>query len=98
MKLGYVGRVVGGDISDLDSHTYASLIGKDALVFNYFNREVTVIGYDTAGETKYLGIVSDALGCVTPQTGKMVVLIIHQGTHFPQLEHNLLSTMQVSMM
>jgi hypothetical protein len=42
-------------------------------------------------------IVSAALGYVIPQTGKTVLLIIHQGIYLPHLEHNLLSTMQMRM-
>jgi hypothetical protein len=64
-------------------------------LFNDFNREVTVSGYDPVGETKSLRVVSAALGYVIPQTGNMVLLIIHQGIHLPHLDQNLLSTMQM---
>jgi hypothetical protein len=79
MHLGSVGRVEGINISDLDSDADASVVGKEALVFNYFNREVTGSGHNPAGETKSLRIVSDALGYVSPQTGNMVLLIIIKG-------------------
>jgi hypothetical protein len=39
---------------DLDSHNHSSVFGKDALVFNYFDHEVTVSGYDPDGDTKSL--------------------------------------------
>jgi hypothetical protein len=42
MRLGYVGRVEEGNRSDLDSHAYFCVCGKYILVFNYFDREVTV--------------------------------------------------------
>jgi hypothetical protein len=70
-------------------------VGKEALLFDDFNHKVTVSGYDPAGETKSVWIVSAALGYVIPQTGKTMILIIHQGNHLPHLEHNLLSTMQM---
>jgi hypothetical protein len=70
-------------------------VGKEALVFNYFEREVTVIGYDPAGEKKSLQTVSAALGYVIPKTGKTVLLIIHQDIYSPHVEHNLLITMQM---
>jgi hypothetical protein len=55
--------------SDLDSHSDASVVGKEVLLFNDFNREVNVSGYDPVGETKSLWIVSAALGYVIPQSG-----------------------------
>jgi hypothetical protein len=97
VRLGYAGRVEGVNRSYLDSHADASMVGKEALVFNYFNCEVTVSGYDPAGETNSLRIVSAALVYGITQTGKTVILIIHQGIHLPHLEHNLLSTMQMRM-
>jgi hypothetical protein len=38
---------------------------------------------------------SAALGYVIPQTGKIVILIIHQCIHIPHLEHNWLGNMQM---
>jgi hypothetical protein len=70
-------------------------VGKEALVFNDFDREVTVSGDDPAGETKSLRIVSAVLGYGIPQIGKTVFLIIHPGIYIPHLEHNLLSTIQM---
>jgi hypothetical protein len=85
--------VEGVNISDLDSHADESVVGREALLFNNFERELTVSGYDPAGETKSMGVVSAAMGYVIPQTGKTVILIIRQGIYLPHLEHNLLSTM-----
>jgi hypothetical protein len=42
-----------------------------------------------------LQIVSAALGYVIPHTKKSVILIIHQCIHLPQLERNLLNTIQM---
>jgi hypothetical protein len=81
--------------SNIGSHADASVVGREALLFNDFNCEVIVSGYDPVGETKSLRSVSAAMGYVIPQTGKTVILIIHQGIHLPHLEHNLLSTMQM---
>jgi hypothetical protein len=63
--------VEGINRSDLDSHVDASVVGKEALLFNNFNREATMSGYDPAGETKSLWIVSPALVNVIPQTSSM---------------------------
>jgi hypothetical protein len=52
-------------------------------------------GYDPAEDTKSMRIVSAALGYVIPQTGKTVILIIHQGIHLPHVENKFLNTMQL---
>jgi hypothetical protein len=46
MSLGSVGRVEEVNISDLDSHAYCCVCGKEVLVFNDFDREITVTGWD----------------------------------------------------
>jgi hypothetical protein len=94
MRMGYVGRVEEGNISDLDSHGDCCVCGKDVLVFNDF-QEVKVTGWEPEGQTKSLRIVSAALGYTTPETGKTVLLIVHQSIFSPTLNHNLLSTMQM---
>jgi hypothetical protein len=66
MSLGSVGQVKGLTRWDLDSHTDACVVGKEALIFNDFDREVTVSGYDPSGETRSLRTVSAALGYVIP--------------------------------
>jgi hypothetical protein len=65
------------------------------LVFNDFDREVTVAGWDPEGETQSLSIVSAAMGYTVPESGKTVLLIAHQSIFSPSLSHNLLSTMQM---
>jgi hypothetical protein len=52
MSIGSVGKVKGVDRSDLDSHADACVVGKYALLFNDFDREVAVSGHDPSGETK----------------------------------------------
>jgi hypothetical protein len=54
-----------------------------------------ISGYELSGETKLLRNVSAALGYVIPETGKNVLLIIHQAIFLPTLDHNLLSNMQI---
>jgi hypothetical protein len=95
MLLGSVGRVEGVNISYLDSHADASILGKEAMIFNDYDHKVTVNGYDPAGETMLLRIVSVVLGYVIPYTWRTVLLIIHQGIYLQNLEHNLFSTMQM---
>jgi hypothetical protein len=95
MRLGYVGLVEEANRSELDSHADCCVFGKDVLIFNDFDREVTFTGWDPAGETQSLRIVSAALGYTMPQSGKTVLLIVHQSILSQTLNQNLLSTMQM---
>jgi hypothetical protein len=54
MRLGSFGRVEEANRSDLDSHAYFCVCGKEVLIFNDFYREVTVTGWDPEGETQSL--------------------------------------------
>jgi hypothetical protein len=95
MRSGSVGRVEEVNRSDLDSHADCCVCGKEVLVFNDFDREVTVTGLDPEGETQSLIIFSAAMGYTIPQSGQAVLLIAHQSIFSPSLNHNLLSTMQM---
>jgi hypothetical protein len=66
MRLGSAGRVEEGKSSDLDSHAYCCVCGKEVLVFNDFDRGITVTGWDPEGENQSLCIVSTALGYTIP--------------------------------
>jgi hypothetical protein len=95
MRLGSVGRVKEVNRSDLDSHADFCVFGKNVLVFNNFDREVTVTGWYPEGEPQSLRIASAAMGYTIPQLGKTVILIVHQSIFSPSLNHNFLSTMQM---
>jgi hypothetical protein len=70
MRLGSVGHVEEVNRSDLDSHADCCVCGKEVLVFNDFDREVTVIGWDPEGETQSLSVVSAAMGYTIPESGQ----------------------------
>jgi hypothetical protein len=76
MRLGSVGRVEEGNTSDLDFRADFCVCGKEVLVFNDFDREVTVTGWYPKGETQSLGIVSAGLGYTIPDTRKTVLLLL----------------------
>jgi hypothetical protein len=95
MHLGSVGHMEEGNRSDLDSYEYCCVCGKEVLVFNDFDREVEVTGWDPEGQTKSLRIVSASMGYTIPETGKTVLLIAHQSIFSPTLSQNFLSTMQI---
>jgi hypothetical protein len=67
MRLGSGGRVEEANRSDLDSHADCCVCRKEVLVFNYFDREVTVTGWYPEGETQSLLIVSSAMVYTLPQ-------------------------------
>jgi hypothetical protein len=95
MRLGSVGHVEELNRSNLDSHADCYVCGKEVLVFNDFDREATVAGWDPEGETQSLIIVSEAMGYTLPESGQTVLPIAHQSIFSPSLSHNLLSTMQM---
>jgi hypothetical protein len=55
----------------------------------------TVTGWDPEGETHSLQSISAALGYTMPQSGKAVILIVHQSILSSTFNHNFLSTMQM---
>jgi hypothetical protein len=95
MRLGSVGHVEEVNISYLDSHADCCVCGKEVLVLNDFDREVTISGWDPEGETQSLSIVSAETGYTVPESGKTVLLIAHHSIFSPSMSHNLLSTMQM---
>jgi hypothetical protein len=95
MRVGSVGHVKEVNRSDLDSQADCCVCGKEVLVFNDFDREVTVAGWDPEGETQSLSIVSAAMGYAIPESWKTVLLIAHQSIFSPSLSQNFLSTMQM---
>jgi hypothetical protein len=95
MRLGSVGRVEESNRSDLDSHADCCVCGKEVLVFNDFDREVTLTGWYLEGQTNSLQIVSEELSYTMPQSGKTVLLTVHQSILSPTLNHNLLISVQL---
>jgi hypothetical protein len=95
MRLVSVGRVEEVNISDLDSDADFCVCGKEVLVFNDFDREVTVTDWYPEVEIQSLRIVSAAMGYTIPESGQTVLLIAHQSIFSPSLNPNLISTMQM---
>jgi hypothetical protein len=93
MRLGSIGRVEENNRSYLDSHADFCVCGKDLLVFNDFDRDVTVTSWDPEGKTQSLRIISSALGYTMTQSVKTVLLIVHQSILIPTLNPKLCSTM-----
>jgi hypothetical protein len=82
--------------TDLDSHADQCAVGRTSLIVHDYDRPTNVTGYNPTGPiAKDLRTVSAALAYDDPVTGETVILLVHQAIHIPDLEHNLLSTMQV---
>ena len=73
------------------------MIGKHALIVHDFERPVNVVGYDQAQGTLAVNMktVSGALAYDDPQTGEVIIIMVHQAVLIPHLEVNLLCPMQV---
>ena len=56
-------------ILELDSHADTCVIGKDCLILNYYERTVTVYGYDRSLGAQYFRTVSAFLGYIEPKSG-----------------------------
>jgi hypothetical protein len=95
MRLGSVGHVEEVKRSDLDSHADCCVCGKGVLVFNDFDREVAVAGWDPEGETQSLSIVSTSMGYKIIESGQTVLLVAYQSIFSPSFSHTQLSTMQM---
>ncbi len=79
---------------ELDSHADTCVLGCGALITLYYDRPVSVVGYDESLGSKTYQTVSGVIAYDDPQTGRMLHLIINQAIHIPHLAHHLLCPMQ----
>ena len=88
--------VVNESRTDLDSHADQCAVGRNALLIHDYDRPINVSGFHPSGPVNNnLRQVSAALAYDDPFTGETTILLVHQAIYVPELEHNLLSTMQV---
>ena len=83
--------------TELDSHADTCVVGANVLVTHDYERPVTVTGYDASQGNKRYRTVSAAIAYDDPILGRPVIVHIHQATHIPHLQHNLLCPMQLRM-
>ena len=82
--------------TDLDSHADQCAIGSNALVIHDFDHPVNVTGYNpNVPVNRNLRTVPGALLYDNASTGESVILVVHQAIYIPDLNHNLLLTMQL---
>ncbi len=83
-------------LTTLDSHAEMCTLGKQAYIFQDYNRLVYVEAYDPRlGSAEYC-TVSGTMAYTDLSTGRMLLLLIHQTIHIPHLYHHLLCPMQYS--
>jgi hypothetical protein len=96
MHLGSLGKKGPACISDLDSHDESSVVGMEVITFQDFGRPVNISGYDPKGPVDMaLKTVSSGMTYDVPESGRVVILIVHQAINLPHLLHNLLNPMQM---
>jgi hypothetical protein len=77
-------------------HADQCAIGSNALITHDFDQPINVTGYNPQGPVNSnLRTVSAALAYDDATTGESVILVVHQAIYIPDLNHNLLSTMQL---
>ena len=79
---------------ELDSHADTCVLGRDALIFQDFDRPVEVFGYDNSKGAETYRTVSGVVAYHHPHTGECFHLVVHQAIHVPHLDHHLLCPMQ----
>ena len=63
-------------------HADQCVVGLNILVVHDYNRPVAVQGFDPSGSRiNNLHTISAAMAYALPDTGEMVILIVHQGMH-----------------
>jgi hypothetical protein len=82
--------------TDLDSHANQCVLGSKALVVYDYDKPVIIVGYDPSRPiTSALWTVSRALAYDCPETGATFILVVNQGIHNLNIDHNSLSTLQL---
>ena len=101
ISIGSLSRVDDGaeTQTELDSHADTCVVGKNALIFQDFERPVNVTGYDAGKGTLDEGCktISAAVAYDDPGTGEPILLVFHQAISLPSQKVNLLCPMQCRM-
>jgi hypothetical protein len=80
--------------TDLDSHADTCVVGKNAFIVHRLNKKVNVTGFDPSlGKINDLDLVLAAIAYDYPETGEMVILMVHQAVHVPTMTNDLLCLM-----
>ena len=80
---------------DLDSHADMAVLGSNCHVFEETGRTVEVFSYDPNLGSTTRNVVSGCFALDDPDTGSVILLIVHQGLHIPHLEYSLIPPFQL---
>jgi hypothetical protein len=80
---------------DLDSHADMAVLGSNCFVFEELGRKINVYSYDPKLGATERAVVSCCLAYDDPNTGQVVLLIVHQGLHIPHLGYSLIPPFQM---
>ncbi len=79
---------------ELDTHADTTVLGKNCLVFQDFNRPIEVSGWDPSAGSKECRTVSGAVAYDHPHTGKTYMLVYHQAIYNESSDNHLICPMQ----
>jgi hypothetical protein len=80
---------------DLDSHADMAVLGSNCIVFEETGRTIDVFSYDPKLGSTERKVVSGTFAYDDPDTGRVVLLIVHQGLHIPHLTYSLIPPFQM---
>lgn len=97
IRLGLVGSKAAEQTTELDNHADACAVGEGtALVIHDYDRPVSVYGYkEGVGDEVTCRTVSAVVAYDHPETGDTYMLVFHQAILVPDLQANLLCSMQM---
>jgi hypothetical protein len=80
---------------DLDSHADMAVLGSNCIVLEETGRTIDVFSYDPKLGSTERKVVSGTFAYDDPDTGRVVLLIVHQGLHIPHLTYSLIPPFQM---
>jgi hypothetical protein len=80
---------------DLDTHADMAVLGSNCYVFEETGKTVNVFSYDPKLGSTTSNVVSGCLSYDDPTSGRVILLIVHQGLHMPHLSYSLIPPFQM---
>ena len=76
---------------ELDSHAESPVVGSEALIIRTNDRKVRVNGFTPELVSKTVDVVDAEVAYECAFTGKVRIMVIRNGPHLKEMNHNLLS-------
>jgi hypothetical protein len=80
---------------DLDTHADMAVLGSNCYVFEETGKTVNVFSYDPKLGSTTSNVVSGCFSYDDPTSGRVILLIVHQGLHMPHLSYSLIPPFQM---